>query len=82
MTRIEPLTISSATTTLRRTIYAAAIGVAIGFSAAISSMQYIKPAMAANESALFAACRMPDVPGAMSVWTMDENEKLKCWRWK
>lgn len=82
MTPIRPVTILSTHTTLTRTLTAAAMGVAIGLSATVAAMQYIGPIVAPNQRAMFAACRMPDVPGAMSVWTMDDDGRLQCWRFK
>lgn len=82
MTPIRPVTILCARTTLTRTLTAAALGAVIGLSATVAAMQYIGPIVAPNQRAMIAACRMPDVPGAMSVWTMGLDGKLQCWRFK
>ena len=81
MTKIEPLSIAPYSTTLRRTAAAALLGAVCGFSAAISVMQYVPVAMAGNESAMMAACRLPDVNGAITVFTMRDG-LIECGRYK
>lgn len=80
-TAIRPLLVTDSHTTLTRTLAAAAMGVVVGFAAAISVMQYVPVAIAGNESAMMAACRLPDVDGAITVFTMRDS-KLECGRYK
>jgi len=79
MTPIRAVLVSDATTTLRRTATAAILGAVCGFSAAISVMQYVPVAMAGNEAAMMAACRLPDVNGAVTIFIMRDG-KIECYR--
>jgi len=81
MTPIRQLTITDHHATLTRTLTAAAMGAAIGFAAAITCLQYVPVAIASNESAMIAACRLPEVNGAITVFTMRDG-LIECGRYQ
>lgn len=81
MTPIHPITLLTTRAALKRTLYTAAFGVAIGFSAAVASLQYVQPVLADSTRILRAACKLPDIDGAVTIFTMRDS-KLECGRYR
>ncbi len=82
MTPIRPVTIQSAHTTLRRTLTAATLGCAIGFSAAITCLQYVEhPAQTEAERIMESACRLGPEIGAYA-WQHRRLEGVECGRYR
>lgn len=81
MTKIHKPIVTTATATLRHTLLAATLGAVIGIAATVASLQYIAPAQAANENAMFNGCKLPDVNGAVTIFTM-RDDRLECGRYR
>jgi len=82
MTPIRPVTILHTHTTLRRTLTAAAMGVAIGFAAAITCLQYVEPpAQTEAERILESACRLGPEMGAFA-WQHRRESGVECGRYR
>jgi len=81
MKRIHKPVVTDAPRILRHTMLAAALGFAAGLAAAVGAMQYVPDAVAANEQAIVAACKLPDVNGAVTIFTMRDN-RMECSRFR
>jgi len=81
LTPIRTAVVTNATSQRRNLTAAILLGASIGFSAAITCLQYVQPAIASNEAAMFAACKLPDAEGAITFWQM-RNGLLECGRYK
>ena len=81
MTQIHPITITTTHTTRRHLALTMLLGVSIGAAGVVGAMQYVPVVVASNEAAMMAACRLPDVNGAITVFTMRDS-KIECGRYK
>jgi len=81
MTKIHKPVVTNTPRILRHTMLVAALGFAAGLAAAVGAMQHVPDAVAANEQAIVAACKLPDTNGAVTIFTMRDN-KLECGRYR